>query len=678
MKSDTYLIIQTLGFATGTALFIVLALLSRKTNRVAMLTESNHGAGLPASVWALIWNLGNLVKYALILGGFDSGSLPIQLANALSYSALPALSTAILLLVAAGHSHPWRGRVNRWFRNFSYGVAASLGPAFFVASLAPNSVVEFGALFKLSAYNLGLHVAACALLFRRANQQSAVARSYSRAIIVSLGALVASLYILIHFAGLAGTETWETVVSVIAQQASIPIALITFAFLSRFRLADVFVKSALLLLASVLLALGYGLFVVSPLLEIVRATAARPAAAEPVVTTLLWCALLLCFPKLRRELYRLADRWLFSRPDYRQILQRFSRENEDCRTESQVFQLAEDLIRVALEAATARVVRREKIQLAEPGAESDMIRLSQDRPARGLFGENEVELLAPVRVRGRVDWLIAVAPNQGGRKLLSDELRFLSSMAERLGRRVEALQFEQERRARELRESRLRHSLTQAELRALQAQINPHFLFNALNTIADLIGSEPAKAEAMTEKLAEVFRYALACSQTGSISVAEEFEFLRTYLAIEQTRFGERLRVEMAMDRSAAHARIPPLLLQPLVENAVKHGLAPKREGGALSIRASSEESKLRLMVEDDGVGWSESSAAAGAGVGLRNVRERLQALYEDRAGLEIDSVAGHGARITITIPTYETQNADSGRRGAREIEAAEAHRRAS
>ena len=676
--TDTYLTVQTLGFATGTALFIVLALLSRKTNRVAMLTESNHSAGLPASVWALLWNFGNLVKYALILGGFDRSALPVKLANALSYSALPALSTAMLLLVAAGHSHPWRGRVNRWFRNFSYGAAASLGPAFFVASLAPNSFVEFGALFKLSAYNLGLHVAACALLFRRAKQQSAVARSYSRAILVALGALAGALYILIHLSGLSVAGAWEPVISVIAQQSSIPIALITFAFLSRFRLADVFVKSALLLLTSTLLTLGYGLLVVGPILETVRATAARPVAAGLVVTTLLWCALLLCFPKLRRELYRLADRRLFRRPDYRQILQRFSRESEDCRTEPQVFQLAEDRIREALEAAATRVVRRETIQLAELGVESDMIHLSRDHPARGLFGGNEVELLAPVRVRERVDWLIAVAPGQSSRKLLSDELRFLSSMAERLGRRVEALRFEQERRARELRESRLRHSLTQAELRALQAQINPHFLFNALNTIADLIGSEPAKAEAMIEKLAEVFRYALACSQAGSIPVAEEFEFLRTYLAIEQTRFGERLRVEMAMEPGVAHAQIPPLLLQPLVENAVKHGLAPKREGGALSIRASSEEGGLRLVVEDDGVGWSESSAAAVAGVGLRNVRERLQTLYEDRASLEIDGVAGQGTRITITIPTYETQNIDSGRRGAREIETAEAHRRAS
>ncbi|MGH9851376.1 MAG: sensor histidine kinase, partial [Blastocatellia bacterium] len=134
------------------------------------------------------------------------------------------------------------------------------------------------------------------------------------------------------------------------------------------------------------------------------------------------------------------------------------------------------------------------------------------------------------------------------------------------------------------------------------------------------------------------------------------------------------------IDPAVAAAQIPPLILQPLVENAVKHGIAPKREGGRLGIRAFSEDDHLFLVVEDDGVGWNEASSGGGSsnGVGLRNVRERLQAFYETRATLEIHSAPGRGTRISIEIPKYETQSTDRGRRSLGALAAEEAHRRAS
>src|SRR5262249_46522754 len=146
----------------------------------------------------------------------------------------------------------------------------------------------------------------------------------------------------------------------------------------------------------------------------------------------------------------------------------------------------------------------------------------------------------------------------------------------RIGRRIESLRFDCEMRERELREARLRQLLAEANLKALRAQLNPHFLFNTLNTILDLIGSEPEKAETMTERLADVFRHIMVRTERNMITVGEEIDFLRKYLEIEGVRFGDRLVASFDLDPRMAEEPIPSLILQPLVENAIKHGLARK------------------------------------------------------------------------------------------------------
>src|SRR5206468_3565838 len=143
---------------------------------------------------------------------------------------------------------------------------------------------------------------------------------------------------------------------------------------------------------------------------------------------------------------------------------------------------------------------------------------------------------------------------------------------------------------RQSREALLLQQVTEAELRALRAQINPHFLFNSLNTIADLIVRDPSRAETMTVRLAGVFRHVLAHSCRPLTTVDDEMEFLRTYLYIEEVRFGDRLQVVFDVAAEIGGARIPSLILQPLVENALKHGLAPKPGPGRLWIRADSDD----------------------------------------------------------------------------------------
>jgi two-component system LytT family sensor kinase len=170
-----------------------------------------------------------------------------------------------------------------------------------------------------------------------------------------------------------------------------------------------------------------------------------------------------------------------------------------------------------------------------------------------------------------------------------------------------------------------------------------------LNTVADLIVRDPVRAETMTLRLASVFRHVLAHSSRPLTTVRDEIEFLRAYLYIEEARFGDRLRVDIAVDAAVAGDAVPSLILQPLVENALKHGLGPKPGPGNLAISARAEGGFLLLRVEDDGMGLSGRRAAQG--VGLTNVAERLATLYQDRASVDMEARDGGGCRVTVLIP---------------------------
>jgi sensor histidine kinase YesM len=201
---------------------------------------------------------------------------------------------------------------------------------------------------------------------------------------------------------------------------------------------------------------------------------------------------------------------------------------------------------------------------------------------------------------------------------------------------------------------RARAELAQAELRALRAQIHPHFLFNALNSIAALIAVNPREAEDTTTELAEAFRYALRASERDTVRLGEELEFLRTVLSIERTRFGDRLRVIEEVEPGTEALLVPSLLLQPLVENAVRHGLAPRPQGGTLRIGARRDGALLQLSVEDDGAGMDGVAPARGEGFGLRSVRERLRLAGPPHA-IEIESAPGRGTRVRLTLPLVES-----------------------
>jgi len=199
---------------------------------------------------------------------------------------------------------------------------------------------------------------------------------------------------------------------------------------------------------------------------------------------------------------------------------------------------------------------------------------------------------------------------------------------------------------------RMRSELERAELRALRAQVNPHFLFNTLNSIAALIHENPAAAEDVVTRLADVFRHALTASGREHTRLADELDFLRSWLTIEHVRFGDRLRVIEDVEPGLDDVPVPGLLFQPLIENAVRYAVAPRAEGGTITLRVRRDPSGQTITAEvaDDGPGFSPGTRPRGNGVGLESVRERLRLGGEPHA-FALESAPGQGTRVRVTLP---------------------------
>ncbi|MDQ3445230.1 MAG: sensor histidine kinase [Pseudomonadota bacterium] len=193
----------------------------------------------------------------------------------------------------------------------------------------------------------------------------------------------------------------------------------------------------------------------------------------------------------------------------------------------------------------------------------------------------------------------------------------------------------------------LQRQALDAQLRSLQAQIEPHFLFNTLANVVSLIDTAPDKARLMLERMIELLRASLAASRSERTTLGQETALIAAYLDILRIRMGERLSYSIDVPAELLNVSIPPLSLQPLVENSIKHGLEPKLEGGSVRLSARATDGALQLDVEDDGLGFSPR---AGSGVGLTNLRERMTSLYGAKARLVVEELA-RGTRVRMTIP---------------------------
>jgi two-component system sensor histidine kinase AlgZ len=205
--------------------------------------------------------------------------------------------------------------------------------------------------------------------------------------------------------------------------------------------------------------------------------------------------------------------------------------------------------------------------------------------------------------------------------------------------------------SRDAEEAALRYRVMarEAELKAFKAQVDPHFLFNSLNAVASLCGSRPAEAREMAQLMADFFRLTLRVGARDRISLAEEIELVSRYLAIEQVRFGARMATHVEIDQAAAVCLVPPLLLQPLVENAVRHGIASMVDGGTISIAATAAGGALRIAIENPAD--PDRTRQSGEGIGLQNARGRLAAISEGKASLRTSEDRGR-YRVDIEMPT--------------------------
>lgn len=702
---EAHLASEVLGFGTGLALStLLLGLLRRGEGK-----QPDARARYYQAAAALMWNLGGLLRVLLTLFGARDWQAMLLTASVLHFSGAAFFPPAFLALWRKpSDEQSTRAKACRFLCRVSFvsGVTLTLS---FIATVALSNIPPDGDVFaenlmgKLVAWHAAVVIGIGALLLLPGRLNDFVSRFYAGATLI--GASAPAVMTLTAWQPSDLSPLLLLAYCVVMHQSPLLVLLGAIVFFADFRFSNVYVKSSLQLLTGLLLALAFCLLITGPLPQLTSRMTNYPTGSLVSFATALLVLFLWTFVRINPILSRLVDRWLFREPDYtaatRHIWEEISRqdgaEHDSIEEHERIFQTVARFVRETLELEQAQVIPISAVEadhLAATLNSGEVCELAFDDPVKWeldagaefltagvAFGGRSimmkrklgagVEFLAPVRVKGKPTHLLAITPGARRRHLLESEISFVRAVAGQLSSRLEALQFEQEKADRQHKEERLRRQITEAELRALRAQINPHFLFNSLNTIADLIVTDPARAERMTIQLAKVFRHVLSNSDRQMITIGEEMEFLRTYLDIEAMRFGDRLNVSFDIDAAAATESVPSLILQPVVENALKHGLAQKIGRGALQISVRREDGFLRLTVEDDGHGFAPSAPGAlasveknngahqpfqtrkqnGNGVGLRNITERLATIYSGQAKILFERRAGGGSRVTLLLP---------------------------
>ena len=397
-------------------------------------------------------------------------------------------------------------------------------------------------------------------------------------------------------------------------------------FENRFAFYDLVVKRALLLMTSVII-LGLYLAATLPWLERLPSGAVRP-----------WlCAVALApIAMLMRRVHDRTERWLDR--------QWFGREFTPVEAFKHVLAAMQPATdeRSLIEATEARFSEIFGARIAI---------LIGDQKAEGPA--TEIEVAMPTPVSGQ-PVRIAVLKVPGMRRILSEDLAMLRSLAGVFGFMLENIRLQSRRQEQDQLAQELRLQSSKSELKALRAQINPHFLFNALNAIASLIHTDPARADEAVEQLAEVFRYTLRRSDSEWAPLDQELTFARAYLDVEQARFGQRLTCTIDSDHLSPPPLIPSMLLQTLLENAVKHGVSQAREPGRIDVIVRTTSGQVTVEVRNTGPKIERRTATPrdGEGFGLHNVRERLKGHFGDQASFALTRDEATGVTIArITMP---------------------------
>jgi LytS/YehU family sensor histidine kinase len=266
------------------------------------------------------------------------------------------------------------------------------------------------------------------------------------------------------------------------------------------------------------------------------------------------------------------------------------------------------------------------------------------------------QTLALVRPTDPPRYAMCIGEVTGGRRFFSDDLATLEAVSVLAARRIDAIRITRERYDRSIRDQETEKLATEAELRTLRAQLNPHFLFNALTTIGYLIQAAPTRALSTLMRLTSLLRAVLR-SDGDAIALRRELDVVEAYLEIECARFEQRLRFTIDVPAALVNLPVPPLILQPLVENAVKHGISKQRRGGDVRVSGRLERDgrgeRLVLSVEDTGAGATPEDLERGRedGVGLRNLERRLECLYGSAASVGVRSTPDSGTIVEVRLP---------------------------
>ena len=678
-------LVNLLGWTTGLALYAMLLLMAlRSTRRVKGAAAINRlgkrpppassvGDALPfaTAVLGLVWNVGTLATHGLHslgAGGSLSASLTVALLGAASVSALGFLPAVVvhsaLQNLRAGESR---------LRTKILILVAYLLPTLAALMHFARPVASQGGYSRTALYILTVGFALLtACLFISTRDEA----GWRRAVWAAALAVFAVSALHLSSGGTRDTHHERWYLEVIGHHASLPLALAILYQDYRFAFADLFLKRALALLAFVALVTGTFLLYAKLFVPLAVADGGRLNARAVGVLLAVWAATGMLYPRLVRLTNWFVEKVVLRRADYAELRQEVARVIGARETSEAV--MDETCARLAT-ALTAREVHWRAIE-ATSGAEKAS---DEDNKINGAFGElillprprralrvnafveaNEVWASAVVRVPvvERPRYEIVLGELSGGRRLLSDDTAMLESIAVMLARRIDSLRVTHERCEQLRREGEIAKLATESQLRALRAQINPHFLFNALTTIGYLIQTSPPRALETLLRLTDLLRRSLR-STSEWVTLGEELKLVEAYLDIERARFEERLRVSVDVAPELRGFLVPSFIIQPLVENAVKHGIAPQRAGGEVVIAArldcASETAMLVVTVRDTGAGTSAEHLRQGMsnGVGLANVEARLRTLCGTKSQLRIETAAGAGATIEIRLPARAPQN---------------------
>jgi two-component system LytT family sensor kinase len=573
-------LVNTIGHCAGAVLFGMLLYFFLLNWRRAR--EERTKLPALAAALAFLWNIGSLVA----LGVGRQAGTAADVIVAASFSVL-SLLPAVLLHISLGPNRE-RGFNHKplWLSGYVLSFAAI---ALHVADLITRSSrLHFAALLVVTVGFAILTAISVALEIRQKNG-AAISRL--------AGAMVLFLFAIsfAHFSSEQAHQAWSKEIAL--HHAGIPLALFVLLQNYRFLLLDAylrFVVNATLAAAAVLASI-----------RIVESTHFGTRLAEPFDAGLLFvgaCLLLTLFVYVRN----LVQSWLT------QVI--FLRSNVD--------KALEELSKLA------RAMPDERSYLPQAGEviagflRTDCHELTLEAPLKDAGQAPWVQAVVPLRFsRGDVSYLL-LGPRDGARRYLSEDFAVLMRLGAAVVENVE-----------QLRGIQMQGLVSQAELRALQAQINPHFLFNSLNTLYGTIDRSNAEARRLVLNLADVFRYLLRSDRT-LIEIEEELRIVRAYLEIEQLRLGDKLSTVINVDDAALHATIPLLSVQPLVENAVKHGVAPRTGTGFVRLDITSRLNVLTVTVSNSGECDSSAltTSSADGGIGLSNVRRRLELCYGEES----------------------------------------------